>query len=313
MELYDLTRDELQGMLNQLEQALFNHNQWYAGLVRALACQLPADQHDIAPHAHEACRFGQWYYSKLPEKLRNLSGFIALGKAHKLMHERAAKLVMEAKEGKPVSTFDFDNFSNSLDRMRLEISALERELENVLYNHDSLTGAITKVGILPALREQQELVKRKLPSCCIVMVDLDHFKAVNDTYGHLAGDCVLTASVHYIIEHLRPYDKVFRYGGEEFLLLMQHTELAACCDMMERLREGLASMPIDCNGKNPIHITASFGVVLLDPDAPVETSIDRADKAMYAAKAAGRNCVRIWDEAMLATGDMLISHRAVMV
>lgn len=312
MELYDLTRDELQGMLNQLEQARFNHQQWYANLVRALACQLPPDRNDISPHAHEVCRFGHWYYSRIPEKLHDFSGFVALGKAHRIMHERAAKLMMEAKEGKPVSTFDFDNFANSLDRMRLEISALERELENVLYNHDSLTGAITKVGILPALREQKELVKRKLPSCCIVIVDLDHFKDVNDTYGHLAGDCVLTASVHYIIEHLRPYDKVFRYGGEEFLLLMQHTDLVACYDMMERLRVGLASIPIDCNGKTPIHITASFGVALLDPDAPVETSIDRADKAMYAAKAAGRNCVRIWEGAILATGDMLISHRELV-
>lgn len=298
MELYDITRDELQGMLAQLEQARFNHQQWYAALIRALACRLPGDQHDISPQAHQECRFGQWYYSEVPEKLRDLPGFIALGKAHKLMHQLAAKLLIEAKTGKPVSTFDFDNFSNSLDRMRLEISALERELENALYNHDSLTGAITRIGILPALREQQELIKRELQSCCIVMVDLDNFKVVNDIHGHLAGDCVLTASAHYIIEHLRPYDKVFRYGGEEFLLLMQHTELTPCYDMIDRLREGLASMPINFNGKKPIHITASFGVVLLDSDTPVETSIDRADKAMYAAKAAGRNCVRVWDEAM---------------
>jgi diguanylate cyclase len=298
MELYDITRDELQGMLAQLEQALFNHQQWHAGLIRALTCRLPYDQHDISPQAHQECRFGQWYYGKVPEKLRDLPGFIALGKAHKLMHQLAAKLLIEATAGKPVIAFDFDNFANSLDRMRLEISALQRELENALYNHDALTGAITRVGILPALREQQELVKRELQSCCIVMVDLDNFKVINDLYGHLAGDCVLTASVHYLIEHLRPYDKVFRYGGEEFLLLMQHTELAFCYDMMERLREGLASMPIDFDGKKPVTITASFGVVLLDPDAPVETSIDRADKAMYAAKAAGRNCVRIWDATM---------------
>lgn len=99
---------------------------------------------------------------------------------------------------------------------------------------------------------------------------LDNFKAINDLHGHRAGDCVLTASVHYLIEHLRPYDKVFRYDGEEFLLLMQHTELAFCHDMMERLREGLASMSIDFDGKKPITITASFGMARLDPDAPVK-------------------------------------------
>ena len=300
MERYDVTRDELQEILAQLEQALFHHQQWHAALIRALTCRLPGDQHDISPEAHHECRFGQWYYGKVPEKLRNLPGFIALGEAHKLMHQLAAKLLIEAKAGNPVITFDFDNFSNALDRMRLEISALEHELENLLYNHDSLTGAITRVGILPALREQQELIKREIQSCCIVMVDLDDFKVINDLHGHLAGDCVLTASAHYIIQHLRPYDKVFRYGGEEFLLILQHSELTPCYDVVERLRAGLASMSIDFDGKEPIRITASYGVVLLDPDTPVETSIDRADKAMFAAKAAGRNCVRIWDSAMSA-------------
>lgn len=298
MELYDISRDELQEILAQLKQALIQHQQWHAALIRTIICKLPGDQNDISPEAHHKCRFGQWYDGKVPEKLRNLPGFIALGEEHKRMHQFAAKLLIEAKTGNPVNAFDFDNFSNVLDRMRLELSALESEFENLLYNHDSLTGAINRFGILPALREQQELIKRELQSCCIVMVDLDKFKDINDLHGHLAGDRVLTASAHYIIAHLRPYDKVFRYGGEEFLLLMQHTALTPCLETVERVRAGLASMPIDFDGKEPIHITASFGVALLDPDAPVGTSIDRADKAMYAAKAAGRNRVQIWDSAL---------------
>jgi len=297
MEHYDLSREELQGMLTQLEQALINHQQWYAAMMRAITCKLPSDLCDLSPEAHQHCGFGQWYYSEATVKLRDYPGFIALGEVHKLMHQLAAKLLIEAKAGNPVITFDFDNFSNALDRMRLEISALQHELENLLYNHDSLTGAITRFGILPAFREQQALIKRGVQSCCIVMMDLDNFKAINDNRGHLAGDRVLKASVRYIIEHLRPYDKIFRYGGEEFLLLMQHIELASCYDMVERLREGLASMSIDLGEEKPIHITASFGVVLLDPDVPVEISIDRADKAMYSAKAAGRNCVQIGDSA----------------
>lgn len=300
MGRYDLSREDLQGMLSQLEQALINHQQWFAAAMRSITCKLPSDQCDLGPEAHQVCRFGQWYYSEVPEKLRDYPGFIALGEAHKLMHQLAAKLLIESQAGNLIKSFDYDNFANALERMRLEISALTRELENLLYNHDSLTGAITRFGILPAFREQQALIIRGVQSCGIVMMDLDNFKKINDLRGHLAGDCVLTASVHYMIEHLRPYDKIFRYGGEEFLILMQHTELAVCYEMVERLREGLASMAINFDDKEPIHITASFGVVLLDPDVPVETSIDRADKAMYAAKAAGRNCVRKWDTAMQA-------------
>lgn len=298
MAFYDITRDEMQAILAQLEQALYNHQQWHASLIRTIVCQLPADRHDLAPASHTECRFGQWYYGNIPEKLRSHDGFIALGRAHHHMHQQAANLLVTTKGNSHIIPFDYDNFVNSLDRMRLEISALERELEDSLFNHDSLTGAINRFGILPALREQQELIKREIHQSCIAMMDLDDFKRINDLHGHLAGDQVLIAVVHYLIEHLRPYDKVFRYGGEELLLFMPHTTQLDGHKKAERLREGLAAMPIDIGSKEPVRITASFGLVVLDHATPVETSLDHADKAMYAAKAAGKNCVRIWDPAM---------------
>ena len=168
-----------------------------------------------------------------------------------------------------------------------------------MFNHDALTGAITRYGILPTLREQQELVKRHAQLCYVAMMDLDNFKAINDLHGHAAGDKVLAESVRYLIKHLRPYDKVFRYGGEEFLLCMPYTELTAGLDRVKELNAGIAALEIDIGEKEPIHVEASFGLALLDPDVPVEKSIDRADKALYAAKAAGRNCVVIWDSSMM--------------
>ncbi len=298
MALDEVTRDELQSVIAQLKEALYNHQQWHGALVRALVCKLPPDKRDISPEAHSECRFGQWYYGKTPEKLRKHPGFVAMGEEHRRMHHLAGLLLIAADAGKTISGLDYDNFSNALERLRLEIYALERELEDSLFNRDSLTGAITRYGILPTLREQQELVKRHAQHCCIAMMDLDNFKAVNDLHGHQAGDQVLSAAVHYLIRHLRPYDKVFRYGGEEFLLCMPYSELTAAHDRVNELNKGIASLEIDVGENEPIHIFASFGVTLLDPDLPVGSSIDRADKAMYAAKAAGRNCVRIWDASM---------------
>ena len=131
------------------------------------------------------------------------------------------------------------------------------------------------------------------------MIDLDNFKAINDLYGHHAGDKVLAESVRYLIRHLRPYDKVFRYGGEEFLLCLPYTDFTPGLERVQELGEGIAALPIDIGTEKPIHISASFGLTQLDPDVPVEESIDRADKAMYAAKAAGRNCVRTWEASMV--------------
>jgi diguanylate cyclase (GGDEF)-like protein len=298
MALSEVTRDELQSVIAQLKEALYNHQQWHGNLIRSLVCKQPGDKHDINPTAHTECRFGQWYYGKAPEKLRSHPGFISMGDEHQRMHHLARLLLIAADNGEPISTLDFDNFANALERLRLEIFALERELEDSLFNHDSLTGAITRFGILPTLREQQELVKRHAQLCYIAMIDLDNFKAVNDLHGHAAGDRVLAASVRYLIQHLRPYDKVFRYGGEEFLLCMPYTELSSGSDRIKELSEGLAALDIDIGEKEPVRITASFGLALLDPEIPVGASIDRADKALYAAKAAGRNCVRIWDASM---------------
>lgn len=298
MALSEVTRDELQSVIAQLKEALYNHQQWHGNLIRSLVCKQPGDKHDINPTAHTECRFGQWYYGKAPEKLRSHPGFVSMGDEHQRMHHLARLLLIAAENENPISTLDFDNFANALERLRLEIFALERELEDSLFNHDSLTGAITRFGILPTLREQQELVKRHAQLCYIAMIDLDNFKAVNDLHGHAAGDRVLAASVRYLIQHLRPYDKVFRYGGEEFLLCMPYTELTSGSDRIKELSEGLAALDIDIGEKEPVRITASFGLALLDPEMPVGASIDRADKALYAAKAAGRNCVRIWDASM---------------
>ncbi len=298
MALGEVTRDEMQGIIAQLKESIYNHQQWHGSLIRSLVCKLPGDKHDMSGVAHTECRLGQWYYSKAPEKLRSHPGFIALGEEHQRLHHQAKLLLVKADAGAPIAPLDYDNFANVLERLRLEISALERELEDSLINRDVLTGAINRFGILPTLREQQELVKRHILNCCVVMMDLDNFKAINDLHGHAAGDLVLAAAVRYLIKHLRPYDKIFRYGGEEFLLCMPYTEMTAGAARVTQLNEGLAALNIEIGEKEPIHIQASFGLSLLDPGIPVEKSIDFADKALYAAKSAGRNCVRIWDPAM---------------
>jgi diguanylate cyclase len=298
MALNEVTREEMQQIVAQLKEALHNHQQWHGALIRTLVCKLPSDKRDTHPEAHKECRFGQWYYSDAPEKLRKHPGFVAMGEEHQRMHHLARMLLLAVNAGSGTTPLDFDNFSNSLDRLRLEIAALERELEDSLFNRDVLTGAITRFGILPTLREQQELVKRHAQQCCIAMMDLDRFKEINDLYGHVAGDRVLAESARFLIKHLRPYDKVFRYGGEEFLLCLPYIEMAHGLARVTSLCEGLGALQIDISQEKPVQISASFGVTLLDPDVPVETAIDRADRAMYAAKAAGRNRVMVWEPAM---------------
>ena len=297
MATLNITHDDSRIVVLQLDQAIYNHNKWYESLLRTLVCRLPYDGRDVEKDAHRKCRFGQWYYNHPPHELRNHPGFIAIEAEHERMHRLAAGLLMTEAAGETVSLLDYENFNNSVDNTRLQLQSMKHELEDLLFNHDPLTRAYSRIGMLTKLRELLELVKRNVESCCIAMMDLDHFKTVNDVHGHLAGDKVLAVLAGDIMARLRPYDKLFRYGGEEFLISMPHTDSKSGLNVVERLREGIAASSIHYEGKE-IRITASFGLTLLDPDVSVEKTVERADRALYAAKSSGRNCTRIWDSSL---------------
>jgi diguanylate cyclase len=291
--MLDLAIDEMRVITHQLDQAIYNHEQWSKRLVRTLICHTLADEHDVAVDAHRHCLFGQWYFNHAPPVLLKQPGFVALGIEHQRMHEQAAQLLRNSATGVAISPHAYDAFENVLDRLRLQVHTLLREFTEMMYNRDPLTETSSRLGLLTALREYHELAKRGIQICSIAMMDLDHFKAINDQFGHPAGDKVLFASAAHLMKHSRAYDKVFRYGGEEFVICMPGLSQEQAVGLVERLRLGIAANAIAHDGQE-IRVTASFGIATLDPGIPVEDCLERADKALYAAKAAGRNCSCAW-------------------
>jgi len=296
--MIDIPNEDLQVVLRELGQAIYNHEQWHKELTRTLFCRLPYDRRDVAQDAHRQCRFGQWYYSQATEPLRAYAAFLAMELAHEYMHQCAARLLRATAGEAAGSPTDYDHFSNALDRLRLQILTLKYEIEDSLYNRDTLTGAESRIGMLTKLRELLELVKRRAQQSCVVIMDLDHFKSINDTHGHPLGDQVLSASVRCVKKTLRPYDKVFRYGGDEFLISLQNSDIQTGRAVIERVLERLAATTLARDGPKPVVVTASFGIAVLDPAVSLEESINRADKALLAAKAAGRNRSHIWDPSL---------------
>ena len=288
----------MQTALVALDQALHHHEQWYEELHVTLICRLPPDERDVSGDAHRRCRFGQWYYGSGASELGHHPGFAEIATEHERMHQYAATLLRASRDGAPISVQEYEPFVSALKRMRLEILTMKREFEDALYNLDPLTSTFSRIGMLTKLREQQQMVQRKVHTCCLVMMDVDQFKVVNDTYGHVVGDGVLTAMANYVMAQLRPYDRVFRYGGEEFVICMPDADQASGFAIVERLREGLASMRHESKDHASFNVTASFGLTLLDPGVPVEQSIDRADRALYAAKSAGKNRTVLWAPSM---------------
>jgi diguanylate cyclase (GGDEF)-like protein len=126
-----------------------------------------------------------------------------------------------------------------------------------------------------------------------VLVDFDRFKAVNDTYGHLAGDAVLREAAQRLLGTLRPYDAIGRYGGEEFLVILPGCDDDATRKHAERMRSGVMDRPMEIPGGGTVHQTASFGGTVAEPGSytSTESLIKAADEALYRAKARGRNHV----------------------
>jgi diguanylate cyclase (GGDEF)-like protein len=123
---------------------------------------------------------------------------------------------------------------------------------------------------------------------CLALMDIDYFKNVNDTYGHENGDRVLSAVANHTSRSLRPFDDAWRWGGEEFLLCLKEADLSAGVLALERVRAGLAKMPIKLSDGSAINVTASFGIAAAR-DATIDDMLAQADKALYSAKSAGRN------------------------
>ena len=167
------------------------------------------------------------------------------------------------------------------------------ELEEIS-NLDGLTRLYNRRYIESTLSQEFSRAQRYNHDLSIILTDIDHFKNVNDTHGHLAGDEVLREVAIRLNDGLRECDIIGRYGGEEFLILLPETNIDGAKILAERLRQMVAEKPIICDGKS-IPITISLGLsALSEYSKTYEHLIDEADKALYYSKAAGRNIASIY-------------------
>ena len=137
-----------------------------------------------------------------------------------------------------------------------------------------------------------EQAKFEGSALCVIMADLDHFKEINDIYGHLAGDEVLQIAAGRMTSAARAGDEICRYGGEEFLFILQNTDVAEGIEVAERVRGRINGDSVH-SGDEEIELTLSLGLAQASSNDTVDSLIERADKALYAAKRAGRDCVRL--------------------
>lgn len=169
-----------------------------------------------------------------------------------------------------------------------------RETLRVMATRDPLTGLLNRTAIIDALRRKIEQARREKGHVGIAMSDIDYFKKINDTFGHIAGDAVLRETAKRMCFSLRPYDEIGRYGGEEFLIIMPGCDALSAVKNAERLRSCIEKSPMDTS-EGMIPVTTCFGVTAITHGKTEEVNalIRTADKALYRAKANGRNRVEL--------------------
>jgi two-component system, cell cycle response regulator len=186
--------------------------------------------------------------------------------------------------------FDEEQLAARL-RVAERIIALHQKL-HLQATHDHLTGVWNRAAIMDYLFGEVERAKRQSTYIGVVIVDLDHFKRINDTYGHPAGDTVLKEAARRMQSALRPYDRLGRYGGEEFLITAPDCDLSQTIALAERVRNFMSSDPVKSHS-DEIPVTVSLGVAVGSDQVGEDGAalIATADEALYRAKRAGRNRV----------------------
>ena len=164
--------------------------------------------------------------------------------------------------------------------------------------HDNLSGLQNRYAILEALRRELSRARREGREVGIILADIDHFKRINDSLGHLAGDAVLREVAARLRKHVRPYDYVGRYGGEEFLVVLPECPLRATQGAAERMQKAVFQEPV-LLAEGPVNVTISLGVTgyAQGETDELQALIRAADGALYRAKAAGRNRVMVAESA----------------
>jgi len=183
------------------------------------------------------------------------------------------------------------------EQMRSRITELESEAnrlqdqlkdEQRLSNVDALTGIPNRLAYEKRMDDEVKRWKRFKQPTCLAVWDVDRFKAINDTYGHRAGDRVLTTVAKHLATRIRSTDFFARYGGEEFVMLLPGTALTDALQLIDGLRSAIGNIGFHFRG-TPVSVTISVGVTALLPDDSAGGAFDRADKALYRAKESGRN------------------------
>ena len=281
-------------VLAAINAGVAEHHAWLKSWHRALVCATPPAGAVLAGANPAGSPFAAWLKAHGGTGLLAQDAFAELQRRLERARE-LGKLLAERTGGeRHLPPEDYDALVEAASAFEKQAGRLADAFRKAVAELDPLTGLANRVTMLRELEAEFDRARRTGQPCGIALADLDRFKSVNDTHGHGVGDKVLAAAAGRFLSRLRPYDAIWRYGGEEFVICLPNADEATALRILERLRETLAARPIPIRDDLDLPVTSSFGLSMVEGEVSLKHTIERADQALYAAKRDGRNRVTLW-------------------
>jgi diguanylate cyclase (GGDEF)-like protein len=274
----------------ELDAAMQAHLEWTRRVLRCAVLRISPGNDVLDAAAHSYCRFGKWLSQNRSqfESLDNQKT-VALDIAHKAMHDAIRDICIKVLEGIPGEESDLGAFETN---QTLLVSYLS-EFKTMVVQSDSQIDPLTGLPLRHRLELNFSLIKSRaqrqstIPS--VMIIDIDRFKEINDRYGHAGGDIVLKEMAACLKNTLRGEDQIFRYGGEEFVVLSELSSAEGAIVAGQRLLDSIHSLTVSLPEGEVLRPTATIGIALVDADESFKHALHRADIALYTGKDAGRD------------------------
>ncbi|HEY4697011.1 MAG: diguanylate cyclase [Gallionellales bacterium RIFCSPHIGHO2_02_FULL_57_16] len=281
---------ELENFITELDAAVEAHMSWTRRVMRCAVLHTSPGEDVLSPSAHTLCRFGRWFMSKQSDfekmSLQNTQRLIAV---HQSMHDAIRSICANVLAGRPAQSAHLDVFEQTQAELIELLAEFKTQFLATAVRHDPLTGLPLRYGLEQEFIQLQKLCRRNKLLLYVVMIDVDHFKLVNDNYGHSVGDIALRHLVDTIKRNIRPGEPLYRFGGEEFLLLMQTQSPEEAASAAKRLINVVRDAPVLIPQNKPLAMTITIGLSLAGQDEKLDSVIERADRALFEGKRAGRD------------------------
>jgi len=242
------------------------------------------------PMAHTLCRFGAWFTANRGEfEALDAASAQRLESVHQSMHDAIRSLCTQVMAGQPGLNGDLDKFEASQAELINLLANYKTLILSNAVRHDPLTGLPLRYNIDNDFTLYQKEARRNRTLLYVVMIDVDHFKPINDTYGHQVGDQVLRHVAGTLKQGLRGDEPLYRFGGEEFLWLLKCKSPEEARKSARRILASVGTTPVPIDDGETLRLTITMGLALAGEAEDLSGAIKRADLALYEGKQSGRN------------------------